>query len=107
LIVLLALLIPIGGAGVIAVLGGKAAGLTWNFYTIALAAVVGCIAFAIFVFAISFISVPVIVFFPAYSIYFFAPRYSPLAGVLWPHPPDSVAGVSPSPELPPTPAPAG
>jgi hypothetical protein len=107
LIVLLALLIPIGGAGVIAVLGGKAAGLTWNFYTIALAAVVGCIAFAIFVFAISFISVPVIVFFPAYSIYFFAPRYSPLAGVLWPHSPDSVAGVSPPPELPPTPAPAG
>ena len=40
-IVLLLLLIPIGGLGAIAVIGGMAAGLTWNLYTITLAVVVG------------------------------------------------------------------
>ena len=84
-IVLLVLLIPIGGVGAIAVLGGKAAGLTWNFYTITLAVVAGCIAFTVFMFAVSFISVPAIVFFPAYSIYFFAPRYPPLAALYQVH----------------------
>jgi hypothetical protein len=96
LIVFLVLLIPIGGAGVIAVLGGKAAGLTWNFYTVALAVAVGCVVFAVFLFAVSLISVPAIVFFPAYSIYFFAPRYAPLAAVMWPQPQ--------TPALPPAPA---
>jgi hypothetical protein len=86
IIAFLLLLIPVGGVGVIAVLGGKAAGWTWNPYTITLAAVLGCIALAIFLFASALISVPVIVFFPAYSIYFFAPRYSQLASLLWPQP---------------------
>jgi hypothetical protein len=86
LIALVVLLIPIGGAGVVAVLAGKAAGLTWNFYTITLAVVLGCIALAILIFVFSLISVPVIVFFPAYSIYFFAPRYPPLASLLSPQP---------------------
>jgi hypothetical protein len=35
--------------------------------------------------------VPVIVFFPAYSIYFFAQRYSPLASLLWPQSPAPAA----------------
>jgi hypothetical protein len=82
-IAVLVLLIPIGGLGAIAVLGGEAAGWTWNVYTITLAVIVGCIALAILMFVASLISVPVIVFFPAYSIYFFAPRYPPLAASLW------------------------
>jgi hypothetical protein len=91
LIVLGVVFIPFGGAGVIAVLAAKAAGWTWNFYTIALAVVLGCIAFAIFFCLLSLISVPVIVFFPAYSIYFFAQRYPPLASLLWPQPPAPAA----------------
>jgi hypothetical protein len=87
LIVFVLLLIPIGGLAVGAVLGGKAAGLTWSVYTITLAVVAACIAVAVLVFALALISVPVIVFFPAYSIYFFAPRYAPLASLLWPQPP--------------------
>jgi len=109
LIALLVLLIPIGGAGVIAVLAGKAAGLTWNFFTITLAVIVGCAMLAVLLFALSLISVPVIVFFPAYSIYFFAPRYAPLAARLWPQPPGSLGTVSPPPgppQFPPAPAPA-
>lgn len=94
-IVLLVLLIPICGVGVIAVLGGKAAGLAWNPYTITLAVVAGCIALAVLVFAISLVSVPAIVFFPAYSIYFFAPRYPPLAALLGPQPTGSLAPTSP------------
>ena len=87
LIVLLLILIPVGGLGVVAVLAGKAAGLTWNLYTITLAAVVGCVVAAALLYVLSLISVPVIVFFPAYSIYFFAARYRALAAVLYPAPP--------------------
>lgn len=86
-----ALAIIMGLVGAAAFFGGKAAGLTWNPYTIALAVVLGCIALAILVFVAAMIAVPVIVFFPAYSIYFFAPRYAPLASLLWPEPPVPVA----------------
>lgn len=110
-IVVLVVLIPIGGVGAVAVIGAMAAGLKWSFFTIALAVVAGIILFGILMFAASFISVPAIVFFPAYSIYFFAPRYPPLAGLMWPQ---GAAPVTPPvtppmepPPLPPTPAPLG
>jgi hypothetical protein len=83
-IAFLVLLIPIGGVGVLGVLGGKAAGWDWNVTTITAAVVFGCVALAILIFAMALISVPVVVFFPAYAIYFFAPRYPPLAALLWP-----------------------
>ena len=86
LIAFLVLLGIIGGVGAALVYGAKAAGWTWNPYTITLAVVAGCIALAVLIFVAALISVPVIVFFPAYSIYFFAPRYSQLAALLWPEP---------------------
>ena len=85
--ILLIVLIPVGGMGAIAVLGGKAAGLVWDLYTISMAVVVGCILLAVMLYIISFVSVPAIVFFPAYSIYFFADRYPPLYALLHPAPP--------------------
>jgi hypothetical protein len=85
--------VPTVGLGIIAVISGKAAGLTWNVETITLAIVVGCILLAIFFYLVSLISVPAIVFFPAYSIYFFAGRYPRLAAVLYPAAPAApVAG---------------
>ncbi|HXN97552.1 MAG TPA: hypothetical protein VN881_00675 [Candidatus Acidoferrales bacterium] len=93
LIVIFAVLIPVGGVGVVAYLAGKAAGWSWNFHTIALAVVLGCVLLAVLVFLIALISVPVIVFFPAYSIYFFAQRYPPLASLLWPEAPAPAAPV--------------
>jgi hypothetical protein len=96
----LLLLVPVGGIGVAAVLGAKAAGLTWNANTIALVVVLGCIILVALIFVASMISVPAIVFFPAYSIYFFAPRYPALSALLWPTPQDA-------PPLPPEPAPLG
>jgi hypothetical protein len=100
-IVLIAFLIPIASLGVIAGLSGTLAGLTWNFFTITLAIAVALIVFAISMFAVSFISVPAIVFFPAYSIYFLAPRYAPLAALLWPQPATAVAEPS-LPSAPPS-----
>ena len=96
-IVLLIFLIPVGGFGVIAVMVGKTAGLTWNLYTITLAIVIGCIVLAVLLYVVSLISVPAIVFFPAYSIYFFASRYPPLDAYLHPQMPM----VPPVPPLPP------
>lgn len=106
----LTLLLPLGGVGAIAVLGGMAAGMKWTFITIALAVLAGCLAFAAILFTASLISVPAVVFFPAYSIYFLASRYSPLAGLLWPQ---AAAPATPTttpfepPPLPPEPAPLG
>jgi hypothetical protein len=114
---ILALIIFIPGAGVViaAVMAGKAAGLGWTAYTITMAVVAACLVLTVFLFVMSLISVPVIVFFPAYSIYFFAGRYPALGAVLCPAPPAPPAPQTPAgalppnepPPLPPTPAPAG
>ena len=76
--------IPSIGLGLLALLTGKAEGLTWNVSTITLAVVVGCLLLGAFLYLVSLLSVPVIVFFPAYSMYFFAARYPQLAAVLYP-----------------------
>ncbi len=82
LIVGLIYVIPTVALSIVAVLTGKAAGLTWNAETITLAVVIGCILLAGFLYLVSLISVPAIVFFPAYSIYFFAGRYPRLNAAL-------------------------
>lgn len=97
IIVILLLFVPLGALGVFTILLGKVVGLTWNFYTIGLVVLTACVAFFLLMTVISFISVPVIVFFPAYSIYFFAPRYLRLANLLWPQAPASVEATLPSP----------
>jgi hypothetical protein len=96
-IVILLFLIPIGGLGALAVIGGMAAGLTLNVYTITLLVVAGSILIFSLLYVISLISVPAVVFFPAYSIYFFASRYPALDALLHPAPPP----VLPAPFLPP------
>jgi hypothetical protein len=109
--------IPTVLLSILAIITGKTAGLTWNAYTITLAVVVGCILLAGFLYVIALISVPVIVFFPAYSIYFFAARYPRLGAALYPAPsvpaaPQVPPGVAPPPAfepppLPPSPDPIG
>jgi len=82
LVVILLLLIPVGGVGAITVLAGRAAGLTWNPLTVAIAIVaVGIVLIALIAIA-ALISVPAIVFFPAYSMHFFAERYPALRTAL-------------------------
>ncbi len=98
-VVLLVLLIPFGGLGAIGLLIGHAAGvgLTWNVFTITLAIVGGCVFLIVFLYVASLISVPAIVFFPAYSIYFFAGRYPLLGNLIYPPAPP----VLPPPVIPP------
>jgi len=93
-IFVLALLIPVGLVALIAVLGARAIGIAWNIFTITLAIVAGCIVVGGVIFGVLLISVPVVVFFPAYSIYFFAARYPALSSVLYPTvpPPETASG---------------
>jgi hypothetical protein len=86
-VVILVTLIPIGGLGALFVFAGKAAGFSWNLYTITLTVVVGCILLAAILYVVSVISVPAMVFFPAYSIYFFASRYPALDALIYPSAP--------------------
>jgi uncharacterized membrane protein len=103
LILGLIIAIPTVGLSIVAILTGKSAGLTWNAYTITLAVVVGSILLAGFLYMVALISVPVIVFFPAYSIYFFAARYPALSAVLYPSVPAPSYPPEPPPYLPPAP----
>ncbi len=110
-VLVMVLAIPTVAVVLVAVTAGKTAGLTWNPFTITIAVVVGCILLAILLFLIALISVPVIVFFPAYAMYFFAPRYRHLSLALYPPsaPPLPAAGSIPPLEPPPfspSPAPA-
>lgn len=101
----LILAIPVAAFVAGAVIAGKNAALTWNVFTITAAVVAACVVFLIFFFLISLISVPVIVFFPAYSIYFFAGRYRPLSLALY-APAQASAVPQPSPPFTPPPLPA-
>jgi hypothetical protein len=105
-ILALIIFIPAAGVAIAAVLAGKTAGMQWTAYTITLAVVAGCVLLVAFLFLTALISVPVIVFFPAYSIYFFAARYPALSAALYPLPPAPAApqippGASPPPYQPP------
>jgi MFS family permease len=108
-IVMLLFLIPVGGLGAVAVIAGMAAGLTWNLYTITLAVVAGCLAIFFILYILSLVSVPAVVFFPAYAIYFFASRYPALDALLHPVPPPPLISPPPPepPPLPPAPEPIG
>ena len=112
IIVGLIILLPAAGVIIGAIFAGKAAGLGWTAGTITLLIVAGSALLAFFLFVNSLISVPAIVFFPAYAIYFFAGRYPALNAVLYPQPPaPQLPLISPPayqpPSLPPEPEPIG
>ena len=111
-IVILLVAIPVGGVGVaVAIVLSKTAHLAWNAYTITLAVIGVSILLAIIFFLVAFISVPAIVFFPAYSIHFLASRYRALDAILHPAPPSppALTQIPPPipPPLPPEPNPIG
>lgn len=100
-LVAILLLIPFGGMGAIGVIASKAGGFTWNVFTITAAIVALSLFLLLLFYAVSLVSVPVIVFFPAYSIYFFASRYPQLARVMYPPlpgPPFASPPIWPTPE---------
>jgi hypothetical protein len=107
-IIALIVAIPTVGLALIAIFTGKTAGMTWNVYTITVAIVVGCVLLAALMYLMSLVAVPAIVFFPAYSIYFFAARYQPLSLALYPPPPPAPSWIpgSEPPQQPPPFAPS-
>jgi hypothetical protein len=82
--IVFALLIPIGLAGIVAFLIAKGAGLTWNPLTIGLTMAAGCAVVLLLLAVTAFISTPAMVFFQAYSMHFFGSRYTALGGLLSP-----------------------
>src|SRR5439155_23823788 len=106
-VVIILLRIPFEGLQAIAVFAGNAEAmdLSWNVFTIPLAIVLGSVFLVILFYALALVSVPVIVFFPAYSIYFFAARYPLLARLMYPPPPLTPPVIAPP--IPPAPEPIG
>jgi hypothetical protein len=100
-ILALILAVPVIGIVATAVVATKSGALTWNVLTITFAVIAGLILLGIFFFLVSLITVPVIVFFPAYSIYFFAGRYRPLSMALYPASAQSAASGTPPRFTPP------
>jgi hypothetical protein len=89
-IVLFALLIPIGVIGALLYLWSRSVALAWNPLTVTLAVLAGVVILIVFLILCALISVPAIVFFPSYSIHYFADRYAPLRNALFPAaPPDA------------------
>jgi hypothetical protein len=84
LIALAAVFLPVGGVGALVVLLAGNGGLTWNPVTVAIAIVLGAIALMVILLITALISVPAIVFFPAYSMHFLAERYPALRAALYP-----------------------
>ncbi|HSA91474.1 MAG TPA: hypothetical protein VLE48_00545, partial [Terriglobales bacterium] len=87
LIVTLILLVPIGLVAAAAIFAGKAAGLTWNAGTIALAIVVGMILLVLLIWLWALISVPAVFFFQSWTLRFFGARYARLGARMGPVPP--------------------
>jgi len=92
LLILLVLLVPLGAIGAAIFLGARSGALVWNPLTIALAVICGIILLACLIVIAGLISAPMIVFFPAYSIYFFADRYQPLRAAMFPPPGPALEG---------------
>jgi hypothetical protein len=78
----LIILLPVGIPALIVFLAARAAGITWNILTLTIAFTAGLGTLAAILYAFLLILAPCTVFFPAYSIYFFAARYQSLNAVL-------------------------
>lgn len=89
----------------LAVFAGYKAGLGWNVTTVSLAIIFGSLLIAVLLYFISLINVPATVFFPAFSIYFFASRYPKLDALLNPAAPELPPAVEAPPPLEPPPLP--
>jgi hypothetical protein len=80
-------ILPFAIVGVVMVIVGKSGGLSWNAITVTAAVVACVIVFALLMYVVALVCVPVAVFFPAYAMYFFAERFPALYARLYPAPP--------------------
>ncbi len=80
-------ILPVAVVAAVVVIMARGGGLTWNAVTITAGIVALVIVFAILMYVVALVCVPVAVFFPAYAMYFFAERYPALHARLYPPPP--------------------
>ncbi|MEJ2009868.1 MAG: hypothetical protein P8Z30_17220 [Acidobacteriota bacterium] len=83
LLALLIFLVPLSVAGYGAYSYARAAGLLWNFFTIAFCVIFGGAAVAAIFYVIAFVSAPAMVFFQSYMIHFLGARYPRLGDRLF------------------------
>ncbi len=89
-------LLGLVGAGLF--LAGKAAGLTWDAYTIGAVVVLGVAVLAGLLYLIAFVFVPAMVFFQSYTLHVLGSRYPRLDSLLHPPPPAATpAAAAPAP----------
>ncbi len=89
-------LLGLVGAGLF--LAGKAAGLTWDAYTIGAVVVLGVAVLAGLLYLLAFVFVPAMVFFQNYTLHFLGSRYPLLDSLLHPAPPAATpAAAAPTP----------
>lgn len=72
------------------ILGGGGS-LGWSALAITMLVLFAIVAFVLIITVIATISVPIVVFFQSYALHFFAPRYEPLARLMWPTLPPTAA----------------
>lgn len=98
LIAALFVLLPTGIAAVMIAIAAKGMGLAWDVFTITAAIVAGTILLCVLLYAVAFACVPIVVFFPAYAMYFLAERYPTLHARLYPsYPPPPAPPLVPAP----------
>lgn len=93
--VILMFIIPVGILGVALYFVARGAGLVWNPLTVGLVIVAGGAVLFLLLYLISIVSLPAMVFFEAYSLYFYGSRYDLLGLALSPPPPPA-ASVPPA-----------
>lgn len=96
LLALLIVMVPLVIVGIAVGVTAARLGLTWNTLTIAVTVVVGIVVLFGLFWVVALVSVPSVVFFQSYTLYFFGARYARLGAMLMP----------PAPPNPPLPAPA-
>jgi len=78
------MILPVGLVAAVVVIMAKGGTFSWNAVTVTAGIVALFIVFAVLMYVVALICVPVAVFFPAYAMYFFAERFPALHARLYP-----------------------
>jgi hypothetical protein len=78
------LILPVGLVAAVVVIMAKGGTLSWNAVTVTAGIVALMVVFAVLMYVVALVCVPVAVFFPAYAMYFFAERFPALHARLYP-----------------------
>jgi MFS family permease len=96
-IALLLALVPLAVLGILAAALVAALGLTWNPLTVVLAVLLGAVVGFGLLWVMALVSVPSVVFFQSYTLYFFGSRYARLGAILAPPAPPPPPAMIPVP----------